>query len=341
MASTSSQGPVRRMYDRYFVDAMSAMAYGLLASLIVGTILGQLSAFGPLAFLAPLGEILRKAEVVGAVIGAAVAWSLKTDAMVIMGSACAGAVGSLAGGPVGAFIGAVLGAEVGQLVSKRTPVDPIITPMVAALAGGLVSRWCGPYVSQFMVWLGDSIEAATQLLPLPMGLLVGLSVGMVLASPISSVALCASMELGGLAAGAALAGCCAQMIGFAVASYSDNGVSGLIAQGLGTAKLQLPNIMRRPQIWIAPSVASALCGGLAAALFRMECDMAGAGMGTCALVGQITTFSVMAPKHGAGSTLIAMAVLHFLLPTLIALSVDRVLRKLNWVRKGDMTLKKI
>ena len=252
-----------RIFKRYFVDAMGAMALGLFSSLIIGLIISQLSQIGPLAFLQPMTEVLgAKSPVVGAAIGVAIAYGLKADPLVIFSAASCGAIGYAAGdgsgGPVGAFIAALVGAELGQLVSKKTPADIIVTPMTAIVAGGLAGGFVGPYVQNMMHWLGDLINEATMLRPLPMGMIVGVAVGMALTLPISSAALCIMMDLSGLAAGAAVAGCCAQMVGFAVISFRENGVGGLLSQGLGTSMLQVPNIMRHPQIWIAPTAASGL-----------------------------------------------------------------------------------
>lgn len=330
--------PVKRIFDRYFISAMSAMAYGLFASLIIGTIIEQLAKIPGLVILAGLAAALKSASVYGAVIGAAIAWGLKTDALVMLSAAGAGAIGCAAGGPVGAYVAAVIGAEIGQLVSKRTPMDILVTPLVTVVAGGLVGQFIGPYIGQFMDWLGYIITESTKILPLPMGIIIGAVVGMVLTAPISSAALCIALGLDGLAAGAAVAGCCAQMIGFAVTSFRDNGVSGLLSQGIGTSMLQMPNIMRRPQIWIAPTIASAVCGGLSTTVFMMSCDKIGAGMGTSGLVGQITTYSVMTPQIGAVRTLIYIALLHFIIPGIVALGADWFMRRGGLVKAGDMKL---
>jgi len=337
----NGEKPLSRIFHRYFVDAMGAMAYGLFASLIIGTILAQIASIPGLGFLKGITDVLQSKPAYGAAIGGAIAWGLKADPLVVFSSAGAGAIGCIAGGPAGALVAAIVGAEIGQLVSKRTFLDIVLTPMVSVVSGGLVGLWAGPYISDAMIWLGDLINSSMHLAPLLMGMAVGVIVGMVLTLPISSAALCIMLGLTGLAGGAATAGCCAQMIGFAVISYRDNGVSGLISQGIGTSMLQVPNIMKRPAIWIAPTVASAVGGGLSATVFQMVNVPEGAGMGTSGLVGQITTYGAMAPEHGALPTLAAIAILHFLVPALVALGVDAALRKLGWVRAGDMKLQKI
>ena len=329
-----------RIFKRYFVDAMGAMALGLFSSLIIGLIISQLSQIGPLAFLQPMTEVLgAKSPVVGAAIGVAIAYGLKADPLVIFSAASCGAIGYAAGdgsgGPVGAFIAALVGAELGQLVTKKTPADIIVTPMTAIVAGGLAGGFVGPYVQNMMHWLGDLINEATMLRPLPMGMIVGVAVGMALTLPISSAALCIMMDLSGLAAGAAVAGCCAQMVGFAVISFRENGVGGLLSQGLGTSMLQVPNIMRHPQIWIAPTAASGLCGAVSAALLGMTNNAAGAGMGTSGLVGQ---FGAVAAMGASAKTFLLIGLAHFLLPAAAALAVHLLLRRIGWIKDGYMKL---
>ena len=339
--TTNKSGSVlSRIFKRYFVDAMGAMALGLFSSLIIGLIISQLSQIGPLAFLKPVTEVLgAKSPVIGAAIGVAIAFGLKADPLVIFSAASCGAIGYAAGdgagGPVGAFIAALVGAELGQLVSKKTPVDIIVTPMVAIVTGGLAGGFVGPYVQGFMHWLGSMINEATMLRPLPMGIIVGVVVGMALTLPISSAALCIMMDLSGLAAGAAVAGCCAQMVGFAVISFRENGVGGLLSQGLGTSMLQVPNIMRHPQVWIAPTVASGICGAVSAALLGMTNNAAGAGMGTSGLVGQ---FGAVATMGASSKTFLLIGLAHFLLPAAVALAVHLLLRHIGWVKDGYMKL---
>ena len=341
MANNKRDTVFSKVFKRYLIDAMGAMAYGLFASLIIGTIIGQFATFPGLEFLGDIATVLKDKLVYGAAIGAAVAWGLKADPLVIFTAAGAGAIGCNAGGPLGAFLAAVIGAELGQLVSKKTPVDIVVTPLVTVITGGLVGQFTGPYINDFMKWLGDIINYATELMPLPMGIIVAVIVGMVLTLPISSAALCVMLGLSGLAGGAATAGCCAQMLGFAVISYCDNGFSGLISQGVGTSMLQVPNIVRRPLIWVAPTVAGAVAGALSTTLFQMTNVPAGAGMGTSGLVGILTTYGAMAPEAGATATLIGILVVDIFVPIVVALGVDHLMRRLYWVKKGDMKLQKI
>lgn len=337
-----NQTLLSRIYHRYLIDAMGAMALGLFSSLIIGLIIAQLAKLPGLAFLAPLTEVLGAASpVIGAAIGIAIAYGLKTDGLVAFSCAGAGAIGYAAGGPVGAFIAAVIGSELGQLVSKKTPVDIVVTPLVTIIAGGFFGNLVGPSIQTAMTWLGEVVNTAIYFSKLPMGIVVGVVVGMVLTLPISSAALCIMLGLSGLAAGSATAGCAAQMVGFAVISFRENGVSGLISQGIGTSMLQVPNIMRRPQIWIAPTVASAVCGALSSAVFGMENIAAGAGMGTSGLVGQITMYGVMAPQWGGLKTILLIVLVHVVVPALVALGVDALLRRIGWVKSGDMKLKNL
>jgi len=339
--SKNRDGIIKRILKRYLIDAMGSMAYGLFASLIIGTIIGQIGTLSGIQMLSDIAATLKSNQVYGAAIGVAIAWGLKCDGLVIFAAAGSAAIGCVAGGPVGAYIGGIIGAEFGQLVSKKTPVDIIVTPFVSVVAGGAAGLFVGPYINKFMLWLGDIINAAVELMPLLMGTLVGVIVGMILTLPISSAALCVMLGLDGLAAGAAAAGCAAQMVGFAVTSFKENRVSGLISQGIGTSMLQVPNIFRRPQIWIAPTVASAVCGAVSAAVLKMECTKLGAGMGTSGLVGPIDTYSVMAPRWGAVKTLICIALVHFILPAAVALLVHLALVRTNIVKDEYLKLTNI
>lgn len=330
-----------KFFKRYFIDAMSAMALGLFSSLIIGLIISQLAKLPGLGFLAvAASQIGAASPVCGAAIGVAIAYGMKVDPLVLFSAAGVGAVGYELGGPVGAYLAAVVGAELGQLVSKKTPVDILLTPFVTLVAGGLVGSFVGPYVNSFMTWLGSLINSAAVLAKVPMGFALGALVGMVLTLPISSAALCIMLGLDGIAAGAATAGCCAQMIGFAVISYKENGFGGFMAQGIGTSMLQVSNILKKPAIWVAPTMAGGIVGVISA-LVGMENVAAGAGMGTSGLVGQVTTYITMAPKIGAAVTLIYIAALHFLLPAVLALAIDGVMKKAGFVKGSDMKLNDI
>ena len=335
---------IKDIFKRYFIDAMSAMTLGLFASLIIGLIISQIARIPGLtsmqdSFFAPIGAVTgASSPIIGSAIGVAIAWGLKTKPLVMFSSAITGAVGYTAGGPVGAYLGAVVGAEIGNLVAGKTKVDIIVTPITTIISGSIVGLLLGPYINDFMKLLGNFVNNATDLSPIPMGIIVAVVVGMVLTAPISSAALCIMIGIDGIAAGAAVVGCACQMIGFAVASFRDNGLGGLISQGLGTSMLQFPNIMRHPQIWIAPTLASAVLGPISTTLLKMTNTSLGAGMGTSGLVGQFGAFDAMAETYGFVKTLIMVLVMHFVLPAILTLAFDFVLRKIGLVKVGYMKL---
>lgn len=333
------EGPVRRLLTRWFIDGMGAMALGLFSSLIIGLIISQLSQIPGLGFLSSFAEVLSASSpVVGAAIGVAVAYGLKAKPLVIFSSAATGAFGYMAGGPVGAYAAALAGAEIGMLVANRTPVDILITPLVTIISGCAVGSLLGPPLNEFMTWLGALINSATVLSPVPMGVAVSVLVGMALTAPISSAALCIMMGIDGLAAGAACAGCCAQMMGFAAMSLRENGWGGFLAQGLGTSMLQFPNILRRPQIWIPPIAASAVTGPLSTTLLGMLNTPTGAGMGTAGLVGQFGAWAAMSSSVSGGLLLLQIAVIQFILPAVLATLIAVPLRRIGWIRPKDLAL---
>ena len=227
-----------------------------------------------------------------------------------------------------------------RLVAGKTPVDIIVTPFVTIISGGIISLLIGGYVNDFMTWLGGVINSATALAPLPMGIVVSVIVGMALTAPISSAALCIMLGLDGLAAGAAVAGCCANMIGIAVMGIKDNGWGSFIAVGIGTSMLQFGNIMRRPQLWIPPVVASAVCGPISTCVFAMTNTPTGAGMGTSGLVGQFGAFAAMGDQPFM-TVFLQVALVHFILPAAITFAVYLLLCKLNWIKPGDLKLEKL
>lgn len=318
---------------RYGIDALGAMALGLFASLIVGLILKVLGEQLGLSFLVDFGK--QAMAMMGPAIGVAVAYGLQAPPLVLFASTITGMAGATLGGPAGCFVAAVVGAEFGKLVSKETKVDIIVTPVVTILIGIAIAKFVGPGINSFMVALGNLIMRATELRPIPMGILVSVLMGLALTAPISSAALAIMLKLGGLAAGAATVGCSAQMIGFAVASYRENGWGGLVSQGLGTSMLQIPNIVKNPLIWIPPTISSAILGPLATTVFKMENVPAGAGMGTSGLVGQFGTIEAMGASAGV---LMEMALLHVILPAILTLLISEFMRKKGWIKFGDMKL---
>ena len=321
---------------------MGAMALGLFSSLIIGLIIGQVGKIPGLDILKDIASYFDSATnvgkaVVGGAIGGAVAWGLKVKPLTLFSAVSVGAIGFTVGGPVGAYVAVVVGAELGNLLAGRTKLDIILTPSVTIICGGLVGIFVGPYINSALTAFGDLINSTTELHPVLMGMLVSVLVGLALTAPISSAAICIMIGLNGIAAGAACVGCCCQMVGFAVASYRDNGLGGALSQGIGTSMLQFPNIMRRPAIWLAPTLASAVLGPISAAVLGMTNTPSGAGMGTSGLVGQFSAYSVI------GDTplwifLVELVVMHLVLPAVLTLAFDALFRKLGWVRKGDMRL---
>ena len=333
------QSPINQLFKTYIVDALSFMAMGLFCSLILGLIIKQIALIPGLDFLKDIALLLQSAPVVGGSIGMAIAFGLKRAPLVTISSVAVGALGYQFGGPIGAYLASVVGIEAGSLVSKRTPVDIIVTPLVAVVAGGLFAKYCCVPINEWVMSLGEIINRATMLNPFIMGVVVSVSVGCLLTLPISSAALCISIGIGGLAAGAATAGCCAQMIGFAFISYKDNGVGGLVSQGLGTSMLQIGNIARKPVIWLAPTLASAILGPISTMWLKMTNNAAGAGMGTAGLVGPLGCWDSMAPTTDHSILLAEIIGLYFIAPAVLSLFFHCIMKRLGWIKDGDMKLK--
>ncbi|MDK2807309.1 MAG: uncharacterized protein PWP24_38 [Clostridiales bacterium] len=344
--------------NRIFLDGLSGMALGLFSTLIVGTIIQQLGnlvggAVGNYLFL--IGK--AAACLTGAGIGCGVAYKLKESPLVVLSAAASGMTGAFAakilagtffvdgvvmlagpGEPLGAFLAAYIGIEVGHFISGKTKVDILLTPLTSIIAGGAAGLIIGPPISAFMTELGAMINWAAQQHRFVMGVLIAVLVGIFLTLPISSAAICVILNLSGLAAGAATVGCCANMVGFAVASYRENKVGGLFAQGLGTSMLQVPNIIKNPRIWIPAIVSSAIAGPLATCVFEMSNNATGAGMGTCGLIGQIMTYQTMAPERGGPVTLLLILLMHVILPAILSFVISEWMRKKSWIKSGDMKL---
>lgn len=319
---------------RYGIEALGAMALGLFATLLIGTILNMLGNLTGIEYLSTVGKIAM--SVMGPGIAVSVAFGLKAPPLVLFASTAVGAAAvASGGGPAGCFIAAILGAEFGKIVSKETKVDIIVTPAVTLLVGIATAQFVGPYIGAFMSWVGEVIMWATELQPVPMGILVSVVVGLVLTAPVSSAALCVMLGLSGIAAGAATVGCCAQMIGFAVSSFKENKWGGLLAQGLGTSMLQVPNIVRNPLILIPPTLASAILGPIATVIAKMENTPSGAGMGTSGLVGQFGTLEAMGTSF---SVVMWIVVLHFLAAGTLSWLISEFMRKKGWIKFGDQKL---
>ena len=333
---------------RYLIDAMSAMAQGLFASLLIGTILSTLGTQLGIPFLDQVGSFAKSAA--GPAMAVGIGYALHAPQLVLFSLIAVGAASNTmggAGGPLAVYIIAIIACECGKLVSKETKVDIIVTPAVTIIVGGALSILIAPYIGKAASAVGSFIMWATELQPFFMGMLVSAVVGIALTLPISSAAICSALGLVGLAGGAAVAGCCAQMVGFAVMSFRDNGVGGLVSQGLGTSMLQMSNIIKNPKIWIPPILTSVITGPMATCLFRMQNNgpAVASGMGTCGLVGQIGVYTgwVSDVASGAkaaitGMDWTGMILICFVLPAVLSLVFCEIERKLGWIKEGDLKL---
>lgn len=317
----------------YLIDALGAMAFGLFASLLIGTIFGTLGDKTQITLFSAIAEYCKSAT--GAALGVSIAHALQAPQLVLFSAATVGIAGNALGGPVGALVATIVATELGKIVSKETRVDILVTPGVTIISGVLIAQFVGPGVAAFMAAFGNLVKTTTEMQPFFMGMLVSALIGIALTLPISSAAICIMLSLDGLAGGAATAGCCAQMIGFAVLSFRENGVGGLLAQGLGTSMLQMGNIVKNPRTWIAPTLASMVTGPIATCIFRMENIPAGAGMGTCGLVGPIGVYTAM----GGGTQMwLGILLICFVLPAILTFIFGEILRKMGWIRFGDLKL---
>ncbi|MCI6367297.1 MAG: PTS sugar transporter subunit IIC [Spirochaetia bacterium] len=373
---------MNRYVKRYLIDAMSGMAQGLFASLLVGTIirtLGQqllrLGVNPVFQFLIDAGAFCCEGHVVGAAMAVGIGFAMGVHGLVLFSLITVGATANTlggAGGPLAVLIIAIAAAEVGMLVSKKTKVDILVTPIVTIITGVLISVLCAKYIGIGASWVGKLIMLTTELHPFVMGIFVSVVVGIALTLPISSAAICAALGLTGLAGGAAVAGCCAQMIGFAILSFKENRWGGLLSQGLGTSMLQMPNIIKNPKVWIAPIAASAVTGPVATCVFGMTMNGAAvsSGMGTCGLVGQIGVITGWfnpsqqavnwavhkAEKAGIAADQIAqitqeslainpgfvqwlgLLLVCFILPGVICWGLGKLFRQIGWINDGDLAL---
>lgn len=335
---------------RYGIDALSAMAQGLFASLLMGTIIKTLGEQAGLALLVTIGTYAQSAT--GAAMAVAIGHALKAPPLVLFSLAAVGTAANAsevagAGGPLAVLIVTIFAAECGKAVSKETKVDILVTPFVTIFVGVGLALWWGPGIGFAAGGVGSAIMWATELQPFLMGMAVSVIVGIALTLPISSAAICAALGLTGLAGGAALAGCCAQMVGFAVLSFRENRWGGVVAQGLGTSMLQMGNIVRNPRIWIPAILTSAITGPVATCVFRLEMNGAAvaSGMGTCGLVGQIGVYTGWLSDIAAGSRAAVTAqdwagliLVSFVLPAVLCAGIGALLRRIGWIGKCDLKL---
>lgn len=344
---------------RYGIDALGAMAQGLFCTLLIGTILNTLGNQFGVPFLKAVVATVNGTDytvgglasaMAGPAMAVAIGYALKAPQLVLFSLITVGfaanALGG-AGGPLAVYFIAVIATECGKLVSKETKVDILVTPLVTVGVGVAVSALLAPTLGAAAMKVGDLIMLATNLQPFLMGIVVSVLVGVALTLPISSAAICAAFGLTGLAGGAAVAGCCAQMVGFAVMSFKENKWGGLVSQGIGTSMLQMGNIIKNPRIWIAPIVTSAITGPLATCLFKLQMNgtPVSSGMGTCGLVGQIGVYTgwMNDIQSGAKTAVTAMdwiglILISFVLPAVICPLINMIVKKLGWVKDGDMTL---
>ncbi len=347
---------IKKYLNRLFIDGLSGMAYGLFSTLIIGTIICQIGAIiggntvG--AYFTAMGNVAK--TITGAGIGVGVAVKLKASPLTSISAAVAGMVGAFPnlaiegfnvgapGEPLGAFIAAYVAIEVGGIVSGKTKLEIILTPLCCILVGAAAGYLVGPYISSAMKWIGNLVNINVENSPIIGGMLVSVIMGILLTLPISSAAIGISMGITGLAAGAATIGCCCNMVGFAIISYRENKVGGLIAQGVGTSMLQMPNIVRKPIIWLPSILASAILGPVASALLKMVSTPVGSGMGSAGLVGQFAAYGAMV-ETGVSPVvaLLEIVIMHFVLPGVVCLGIAEAMRKLNLIKKGDMKLQDI
>jgi len=344
---------------RYGIDALSAMAQGLFCSLLIGTIINTFGTQLHIGFLmqtiATIGGVEytvggMATAMSGPAMAIAIGYALKCPPLVLFSMATVGfaanALGG-AGGPLAVLFVAIISAEFGKAVSKETKIDILVTPLVTIGVGMLLSWLIAPPLGKAAMAIGNLIMWATELQPFLMGILVSVIVGVALTLPISSAAICAALLLTGLAGGAAVAGCCAQMIGFAVISFRENKVGGLVSQGLGTSMLQMGNIVKNPRVWIAPTLASAVTGPIATCVFKMEMNGSpiSSGMGTCGLVGPLGVYTgwVNDVASGAKTGITAMdwlglILICFVLPAVLSLIIHFFVRRAGWVKDGDLKI---
>jgi uncharacterized membrane protein len=350
---------MKKVLHEIFIDGLGGMASGLFATLIVGTIVAQIGNYIPGmigTYLVLIGKVAS--SVTGFGIGVGCAGKLKATPLTAVSAGVAGMVGAFAskliagtvfvegvinyagpGEPLGAFVAAITAVYIGRLVSGKTPVDILVTPLACILSGSTVGLILGPPISTFMAWLGGIINWGTEQAPFVMGIVVSVLMGIILTLPISSAAISVILGLSGIAAGAATVGCCANMVGFAVASYKDNKVNGLFAQGLGTSMIQIGNIMKKPIIWLPAIITSAILGPVSTMVFKMTNNATGAGMGTSGLVGQINAFETMVSEGVAPGVVLAEIILmHFVAPAALSFVIALIMRKKGLIKDGDMKL---
>ncbi|WP_462421025.1 PTS transporter subunit IIC [Salinicoccus sp. Marseille-QA3877] len=325
---------MRKLLRRWFIDGMSFMALGLFSSLIIGLIMDTIGTYIPfLSFMTDIGAVAM--ALTGAAIGAAISYGLKAPPLVVFSTVVVSYAAYEFGGAAGSFIASIAAVEISRLYSGKTKIDIIVTPLLTITAAYSVAQFVGPWIGNFMTGVGEFIVFATEQQPFVMGILVAVVFGLMLTAPLSSAALALMLEISGLAAGAAVIGCCCHMVGFAVQGYRDNGISGLISIGVGTSMLQVPNIFLNPFIVIPPTLASAIIAPIMTVFFPMENNAAGAGMGTSGFVGQIMAIETMGMSV---EVVVLILVFHIILPAVVTYLIYILMKQLGMIKDGDQII---
>ncbi|MCR1960094.1 PTS sugar transporter subunit IIC [Thomasclavelia cocleata] len=328
--------------DNYFIKALNGMAYGFFCSLIIGTILKQLGAFANITELVTWGEVATL--LMGPAIGAGIGYAIDAKGLNLIAAIIAGCIGAGTfngnvagvGNPIVSFVAVIVAVEVTRFVQGKTPIDILIVPFTSIVAAGLVTIFVGPYLTKLIVWLGDLINQGVNMQPLLMSIVVAVLMGMALTAPISSAAIGVMLGLNGLAAGAALAGCCAQMIGFAVMSIDDNDIGDVIAIGIGTSMLQFKNIVKKPMIWIPPIITSVVIAPISTCLLNISCSPVGSGMGTAGMVGILEAVNVMGTNYW-----VPLIVIDLVAPAFLTYGIYKAFKKLSFIKNGDLKLERL
>lgn len=318
--------------QRYGIDALNFMALGLFGTLILGLILKNMGTWLSMPWLVDVGS--QAQSMMGVAIGVGVAYGIKAPPLVML--ACT-TVGFMGVSPIGALVAVIIAAECGKFVHRTTPLDIIVTPLTTLLTGAVVAHTLSPLISSTLMSVSDVITWAMGLSPIIMSMIVAVVMGVLLTLPVSSAAIAISLGLSGLGAGAATVGCVAQMIGFAVMSHKDNGIGTVLACGLGTSMIQLPNLIKNPKLWLPPILTGAILAPFATVMFGMQNIPSGAGMGTSGLVGQIGTLDVMGTS---ADVWILIGAFHFVLPAVLCWLIYRFFIKMAWIKDGDLQLDK-
>ena len=328
--------------DNYFIKALNGMAYGFFCSLIIGTILKQLGAFANITELVTWGEVATL--LMGPAIGAGIGYAIDAKGLNLISAIIAGCIGAGTfngnvagvGNPIVSFVAVIVAVEVTRFVQGKTPIDILIVPFTSIVAAGLVTIFVGPYLTKLIVWLGDLINQGVNMQPLLMSIVVAVLMGMALTAPISSAAIGVMLGLNGLAAGAALAGCCAQMIGFAVMSIDDNDIGDVIAIGIGTSMLQFKNIVKKQMIWIPPIITSVVIAPISTCLLNISCSPVGSGMGTAGMVGILEAVNVMGTNYW-----VPLIVIDLVAPAFLTYGIYKAFKKLSFIKNGDLKLERL